>query len=72
MSLSDFGTQLDRLNPDLTMDLERTLHFLQTREDHENPEETMAKLKAVLMRQFRYGKGLGFEGAMDVIRRGRS
>jgi hypothetical protein len=65
----DYSAQLDRLNPDLTLDLERTLHFLDS--PGSDLREKIARLRAVLMRQYRYGKSHGFEGAMDAIRKGR-
>ncbi len=55
---------LDKLNPDLTLDLERLWHFLHTDPNHED----MARLKAALMRQYRLGKEHGFEGAASAIR----
>jgi hypothetical protein len=55
---------LDKLNPDLTLDLERLWHFLHTDPNHED----LTRLKAALMRQYRLGKEHGFEGAARAIR----
>jgi len=65
----DFSNKLDRLNPDLSLDLERTLHFL-LQGDSGDVIQQMRRLKAILIRQGRYGMGLGYEGAMEQIRKG--
>jgi hypothetical protein len=65
----DFGDKLDKLNPDLSLDLERTYHFILAGGSG-HPVQQMRRLKAVLMRQYRYGKSHGYEGAMDQIRKG--
>ena len=60
----EYSKYLDKLNPDLTHDLERTFWFLM----EAGPQEVLSRLKAILIRQYRYGKGHGYEGAMSVIR----
>ncbi len=65
---AEYGKHLDKLNPDLTQDLERVYWFLV----EAGPQEFLARLKAILIRQYRYGKGHGYEGAMAIIRSSRS
>jgi len=61
---NEVAVGLDRLNPDLTQDLERTWHFIEAG----GAEQILVRLKAVLMRQYRLGKEHGYEGASRVIR----
>jgi hypothetical protein len=65
----EYGDKLDKLNPDMTLDLERTYHFILAGGSGHITQQ-MRRLKAVLIRQCRYGKSLGYEGAMDQIRKG--